>query len=150
MQQQEKKPSSTIQYIGIGRRLGAFAYDLVLLFAVLMLAGSIPVLITGEAMRQGNILYALYILLVIFLFFGWFWVHGGQTLGMRAWQIRLELENGRNLGWLQAFIRFTLAFMVFGVGLLWCLKDPQKRALYDKLARTRVVRVDKKYVPPAS
>jgi len=149
MLQPESSSPDTLQYIGIGRRLGAFAYDLVLLFAVLMLAGSIPVLITGEAMRQDNIWYALYILLVIFLFFGWFWVHGGQTLGMRAWQIRVELEDGRNLGWLQTALRFILAILTLGAGLLWCLKDPQKRALYDQLARTRVVRVEKKYVPPA-
>jgi len=149
MQQQEPASPRNIQYIGIARRLGAFAYDLVLLFAILMLAGSIPVLISGEAMRQNNIPYALYILLVIFLFFGWFWVHGGQTLGMRAWQIRLEQENGQNLSWLQAALRFCLASMSFGIGLLWCLKDKQKRALYDQLARTRIIRVEKKYVPPA-
>ncbi len=34
---------------------------------------------------------------VIYLFFAYFWVHGGQTLGMRAWRFRLLRDDGEPL-----------------------------------------------------
>ena len=46
-------------------------------------------------------------------------------------------------------VRFILALLTFGIGLLWCLWDHKYRALYDVLARTQIIRVDKGYVPPA-
>jgi uncharacterized RDD family membrane protein YckC len=38
--------------------------------------------------------FRTYLLLVCFFFYGGFWVHGGQTLGMRAWRLRLQRRNG--------------------------------------------------------
>jgi len=136
------------QYVGILRRLGAFAYDFILLLAVLFLMTAILMPVSRGFISPANIFFKIYILLTIFIFFGWFWVHGGQTLGMRAWKIRVELEDGHNLGWSQALLRFILAVLTFGAGLLWCLWDAKYRALYDVLAKTHVIRVDKGYVPP--
>lgn len=144
-------PDSTnpqIHYIGIFRRIGAFVYDFILLIAVLFLMTAILLPFSREAISPGNLIFKLYIVVVIFLFFGWFWVHGGQTLGMRAWKIRVELDNGQNLGWSQALLRFIIGVLTFGIGLLWCLWDPRHRALHDVLARTQVIRVVKNYVPP--
>jgi uncharacterized RDD family membrane protein YckC len=66
-------------------------------------------LTAGEAVRPGNPWFSFYLLSVCFLFFGWFWTHGGQTLGMRAWKIRLQRTDGKGLGWWQALLRFFLA-----------------------------------------
>lgn len=136
------------QYVGILRRIGAFAYDFILLLAVLFLMTAILMPVSRGFISPANIFFKIYILLTIFMFYGWFWVHGGQTLGMRAWKIRVELEDGQNLGWSQALLRFILAVLTFGIGLLWCLWDARYRALYDVLAKTQVIRVDKGYVPP--
>jgi len=148
MPQSAHNTDQPVRYAGIFRRLGAFSYDIILLIAVLFLATAALMPITRGAIQPGNIAFLIYILLVIFLFFGWFWTHGGQTLGMRAWKIRLELDNGQNLGWPQAFLRVMLGILTFGIGMLWCLWDERYRALYDVLARTQVIRVDKIYVPP--
>jgi uncharacterized RDD family membrane protein YckC len=143
-----RNADNPVRYAGILRRLGAFSYDIILLIAVLFLATAVLMPFTRGAIQPGNITFLVYILVVIFLFFGWFWTHGGQTLGMRAWKIRLELDNGHSLGWSQALLRLFLGIMTFGIGLLWCLWDERYRALYDVLARTQVIRVDKVYVPP--
>jgi len=136
-------------YVGIFRRIGAFSYDIILLIAVLFLMTAIVMPVSQGVIDSSNLFFKVYIATVIFLFFGWFWVHGGQTLGMRAWKIRVELDNGQNLGWSQAILRFIIAILTFGVGLLWCLWDPRHRALHDVLARTQVIKVMKNYVPPA-
>ncbi len=142
--------SNNRHYVGILRRIGAFAYDFILLLAVLVLATALIMPFSRGAIQPGNMLLQLYLFMVSFGFYGWFWTHGGQTLGMRAWKIRVELENGENLSWSQALLRFLLALLTFGIGMLWCLWDRKDRALYDVLARTQVVRVDKGYVPPVT
>jgi len=147
MQKKQHTATQPIIYVGISRRIGAFAYDLILLIALLILAAGIVMPFTKGAVAAGNIFFQIYIFLVIFLFFGWFWTHGGQTLGMRAWKIRVELNTGKNLNWSQAGLRFILAIMTFGIGLLWCLWDEKHRSFYDLLAKTQVIKVEKRYVP---
>jgi len=144
----EQQTQNTPVYGGIARRLGASCYDLLLLCAALLVSTLILMPFTQAAIPEGNVLYQIYIVGVVYIFYAWFWVHGGQTLGMRAWKIRVELDNGDNLGWGVAALRLVLAILTFGAGLLWCLWDPRHRALYDVLARTQVIRVDKGYVPP--
>ncbi|WP_165797515.1 RDD family protein [Solimonas fluminis] len=46
-------------------------------------------------------------------FFGWFWTHGGQTLGMRVWQLRVRRLDGRALRWPIAAVRYTVMFVVW-------------------------------------
>ncbi|MCB1639748.1 MAG: RDD family protein, partial [Thiothrix sp.] len=77
--------------------------------------------------------------------FGWFWTHGGQTLGMRAWKIRVTDEYGRTLNWQQAFFRYTMAilsWLMLGVGFWIAIFDPQKLAWHDRLSRTRLIRTE--------
>lgn len=136
---------------GIPRRLGALLYDSLLVLALLFIAMAAITPFTNEAtIRSYQPLYFGYLLLVSFLFFGWFWTRGGQTLGMRAWKIRVEASNGENIRWNQALIRFLVAILTPGIGLLWLLFDQEKRTLYDRLSRTRVTRVAKGFIPPPS
>ena len=82
------------------RRLGAMTYDAFLLFALLMIA-AIPVVVIAGANSAffKSPLYTLYLYSICFLFYGWFWTHGGQTLGMRSWKIRVIRDDGLPLGW---------------------------------------------------
>jgi uncharacterized RDD family membrane protein YckC len=104
------------------RHLAVIAYDLFLLVAVLLVAALIVVIVNdGEAISDGNPFFLAYLLLVSFLFYGWFWTHGGQTIGMRSWKVRL-VGTGDNITWTQCFKRFITALIsypVFGVGLWW-------------------------------
>lgn len=126
------------------RRLGAAGYDALLLVAVLFLAG-LPLPLIPEAVRaEPWVRHAtlLYMLLVSFLFFGWFWTHGGQTLGMRAWRIRVVADGRRELTWRLAWRRFAWAAVSWafaGAGFLWSLFDSQRRTWHDRLSGTRLV-----------
>lgn len=129
---------------GLFRRLGAAFYDLLLVIALLMLVTGILLIFNGgEAIAQDNPFYPLFLLMICFLFNGWFWTHGGQTLGMRAWRLQVQNEDGYTLTWQQAAVRFAcaIAAWVSIVGILWSLIDREKRALHDILSRTELRRV---------
>lgn len=126
------------------RRLAAGAYDLLLLAGVLFAAGLPLPLLPAEWMAApaGRWLLRGYVLAVAALFFGWFWVHGGQTLGMRAWRLRVERDDGTGLDWPSAAGRFAallLALAPLGLGVLWAAVDPHRLAWHDRLSGTRVV-----------
>lgn len=116
------------------RRFIAFAYDAFLLVSVLFIVGGTAVTLNG-----GEAVNALYLapisLLVSYIFFGWFWTHGGQTLGMRAWQIKLTDREGLSPTWLASFWRFLVMFGLFGLGTVWVVFDAQGQSLQDKAAR---------------
>lgn len=128
------------------RRLAANFYDLLLLLGVLFVASAIAVAINGGVAVQ-HPAYYLALSLVTFGFFGWFWTHGGETLGLRTWRLRLISEKSDTVTWKQAAIRFVCAFIAYlpvGLGLLWMLVDKDKLALHDKLSSTRLIILPKR------
>ena len=124
------------------RRLAGFAYDLCLLAAVLFSAtAAVLPLNGGRAFETGQWVYPAYLGMVVFVFVGWFWTHGGQTLGMRAWRLRLVTADGQAVGWGHVAARFAAAcFSIasFGLGYWWILFDAEGLAWHDRLSRTRV------------
>ncbi len=125
---------------GLLRRLGAMMYDTMLVLAVWLLT-----LFIGVAVHDGAVLGPLVqtILFVeLFSFFAYFWVWRGQTVGMLAWDLRLETNDGTPMRLGQALLRFVgamLSFAALGVGYLWIYVDPDRRAWPDMLSRTHVV-----------
>ena len=103
---------------GLPRRLAAIVYDGLLLIGVLVGAtalalGLVAVIIGGEAFKAhnplaGNPFFQTYLFLVCFFFYGGFWTHGGQTLGMRAWRLRVQRRGGGGVSWWQALLRFLI------------------------------------------
>ena len=77
-------------YCPLWRRLAAIVYDVLLLFCVVFIAWQ-PVPLLPDTLHEvlGRGIRLAYLTLISFLFFGWFWTHGGQTLGMKAWGIKL-------------------------------------------------------------
>ena len=130
---------------GLARRLAAIAYDTLLLTAVLFVATAVLLPVTGgEAIRPGSGWYPAYLVAVSFGYFGWFWTHGGQTLGMRSWRLRLVSAGGNGSNWLQALVRFVAAgfsWLTFGAGFFWLLVDPERLTWHDRISATRLVDV---------
>jgi uncharacterized RDD family membrane protein YckC len=128
---------------GLLRRLAAQIYDLLLLIAVLFLATALLLLFTaGEAVTtQQTLIYRVYLTLISFFFYGWFWTHGGQTLGLRAWKIKVLTFDQKPISWTQALLRFAAAIVSWafcGLGFLWILIDKNKRSWHDYLSKTAV------------
>lgn len=75
-------------------------------------------------------------------FFLWFWRRGGQTLGMRAWRLRIYSTIDEPMTWSRLFIR--LISSLGGLGTLLVLLDfKNKQSLQDRLAKTEVLRLSK-------
>src|SRR6187551_568011 len=100
--------STTGEPAGLLRRLTAVLYDLLLVIALAFVATFAMLPLTGGeallASTQGAIGYAYHVvvLLVVFAYFGWSWTRSGQTLGLKAWRIRLSTVEGGRPGWARA------------------------------------------------
>lgn len=156
----------------IRRRFAAMAYEAVLLFGLLFATG----LIFGTLLQQRHALLfrselQAVVTFVMGLYFVWFWSHGGQTLAMKTWRVRLLTAQGRPVPMLRAGVRYVLCWLWVAPGLLvaalvgakgwwlalipaanvaaWAalaLADPARQFLHDRLAGTRLVREE---APPA-
>jgi len=126
---------------GFFRRLAAQIYDLFLLIALLFIATALLLPFTaGEAISvQQTLIYRIYLAVISFFFYGWFWTHGGQTLGMRAWKIKILTLHQKPINWTQALLRFLTAMAswgLFGLGFLWIFIDKNRRGWHDHLSKT--------------
>lgn len=142
---------STAKKPSILRRLGAMLYDTLLLSGVLMLAIGVVVvpygLLTGEQLYEHHLLLEqVYLLVVAAGFYVYFWTHGGQTLGMRAWRLRLVTAEGRRVGLVVAVKRFLLAIpsiALVGIGLWMSMFNREGLAWHDRQTKTRIVLLPK-------
>lgn len=135
---------------GLLRRLAAMVYDALALFGVLVVAAAIPVIPLGVSagyrIPSDSLLFRLYLLAVILGYFAWPWTKGGQTLGMRAWRIRVLRADGGELRWRDALLRLAgacLSWAALGLGFIWVLVDREGLAWHDRLSGTRLVMVRK-------
>jgi uncharacterized RDD family membrane protein YckC len=128
---------------GFLRRSAAIFYDFLLLAAVLFVATAIVLpLNAGQAFTSRQIAYPLYLLAVSFSYYGWFWTHGGQTLGMKSWHIKVRTFNGEMLTWRQALFRFLgalLSWCCFGLGFAWIIADKNKLGWHDYWSKTALI-----------
>jgi uncharacterized RDD family membrane protein YckC len=123
------------------RRVAAGLYDLLLVLALFMvLTGLVILARTGRAIDSGSVWFQLLLLAAWWLYFGWSWTHGGQTIGMRAWRLELRCEDaGAGVSWRQATVRFLgagLSLIVAGLGFVWSLWDRDRLTWHDRLSHT--------------
>ena len=116
---QNPVPQSQPPYASAKHRLLSMVYDGLLLAAVLFIAMAIFIPIAKSAgYETGHPVFSVYFLLVCFLFYAGFWTHGGQTLGMKTWKIKLLHENGQAISWGQALLRYLTALPAWIVIML--------------------------------
>ncbi len=135
----------------LGLRLIAAVYDLLPLLALWFVAACFALAATGGALDVRRLEYKLLmqgcVLALTALYFVWSWVRGGQTVGMRAWRLRVVAADGGPVDRTRALLRFAVALVslaAFGLGFLWCLIDRDRRAWHDMAAGTLLVRMERK------
>jgi uncharacterized RDD family membrane protein YckC len=141
-------------------------YEGVLLFGVLMTAGWLYSSLTQQRHAlQGKAGLQAFLFVVLAVYFVWFWTHGGQTVAMKTWRLKLVAADGRPLTALRALMRYLLSWLWFVPSLLAVhLADlhggaaigftvlagtlayaatsrlhPDRQFLHDALCRTRLV-----------
>jgi len=132
---------------GIMRRVFSLLYEILLLLAVLFIAGFLFIGITHDASSASmKPVFRGYLLLVSAGYFIWFWRHGGQTLAMKTWRMKLVSREGGAITLKQAVLRFVVALFgitLGGIGIWWAMFDRDRQFLHDRLAGTRIVTVDR-------
>jgi uncharacterized RDD family membrane protein YckC len=99
---------------GLARRLAAFVYEGVLLFGVTMISGYLYSSLTQQRHAlQGKAGLQAFMFVVLGIYFAWFWSRGGQTVAMKAWNIRLVMADGRPVSQARALARYVLAWLWF-------------------------------------
>ena len=134
---------TSLRRCGLPRRLVIILYDGIVVIAIAFFAAMPVVMLHGGAV-EGSPLFTLYLLAVVFAFFGGFWTHGGQTIGMRAWRTRAVRRDGKPLRWRDAAIRYVAALIswaALGAGFWWCLFDREGLAWHDRISGTELIRV---------
>jgi len=145
-------------------------YEFLLLLAVLFIASFIFHLIfSATQTAYFKPLFQFYLLVIMGCYFIWFWTHGGQTLAMQTWKMRLVATDGSGLTKKQAVTRylFTLigilffviidqlipfefityyqlifiSILLFGSGFIWAVFDRDHQFLHDRLAGTRIIQM---------
>jgi uncharacterized RDD family membrane protein YckC len=110
------------QVPGLWRRMACFLYEGVLLFGVLMISGILFSSLTQQrhALTGRHGLQA-FVFVVLGLYFVWFWSHGGQTVAMKAWHVRLVDRAGAPVTKRRALARYLLSWLWFVPSLvtLW-------------------------------
>lgn len=147
---------------GFVRRLAAMIYDTLVATAVAMCAAMVLIVTlvvllhngvlsmgghtTPSDAIQASTLYQtaiqLWVLAWVIGFFLWFWKRGGQTLGMRAWRLRIYSTTEQPMTWKRLILR--LVFSLAGLGTLLVLFDfKHKQSLQDRVAKTEIITLTK-------
>jgi uncharacterized RDD family membrane protein YckC len=129
------------QLAGFGRRLMASVYDWLLVLAIMMVASVPLVAPSNNAISPGNPFYRLALIAIAAAFFAGFWSYAGQTLGMRAWRLKLTRTDGSPVSTGQALLRFACACISaipFGLGFLWVLVGKERLSWHDRWSDTRI------------
>jgi len=150
--------SSPFPRAGFMRRFGAWIYDFLLSISVYMVAGAVSFLIFFLLLKYKVIgmhgyhhdidvllntpwikwLNETWKLSWVAFFFVWFWSRSGQTLGMRAWRLRVQNQDGSLISKTTAVKRLLPTLL--GLGNIRVLFDRKKMlSLQDQLTNTEVV-----------
>ena len=143
---QTASDTATLKPAGLLVRLLAMFYDSLLLLSALLIATALALMVTKGTLSYHNPFFRTFLFLICFSFYAWFWLHGGQTLGMRAWRLRLQRFDGRAITVWQALLRFMVAIpslAMGGLGLLWMLVDKDRLAVHDRISESTIVRLPK-------
>lgn len=155
--------------VGLRLRLASLVYEATLLFGVVFGASYLLIAATGwtyplpQAQRW---ILQVVVFVVVGSYFVYCWTHGGQTLALKAWRLRVVRTDGASLSLRQAILRYLLAWHLFLPGLISILLfpatpwlnlaalvlgmlgmlaliyvDPQRQAVHDRLLGTRLMRV---------
>ncbi|MGD8340705.1 MAG: RDD family protein [Gammaproteobacteria bacterium] len=129
---------------GIWRRLAAIVYDLLAVFALLMLlTGLVIAARRGEPFDSQSVWFRGLLLTACWAYFAWCWTHGGVTLGMRAWRLVLVSRRGGPVALGAATVRFfaaLLSALALGLGFVWSLVDRERLTWHDRISRTVLLR----------
>lgn len=133
--------SGSVEYVGFWRRFAAMVYDSILVMLMMFVITFVLFFLglNDLASLVGLILGVGYVV--------GFWVYrDGQTPGKMLLKAKVVPEEGKNITWVTAIIRYLgyiLSGIIIYLGFIWVAFDKKKQGWHDKIARTYVVSTGK-------
>jgi len=160
MSKQVLQPKGNFPKASFWKRIAAVFYDFMLCIALIMVVtmlyqqGILRMIYGSQALQEMaeskmldiDPVLSTILFISVFAFFAKFWTHGGQTLGMQVWGIRVQNADGSAIDIWQALLRFLIALFSWlpaGLGFWWMLFDKQKRTWSDMYSGSDVVQLPK-------
>jgi len=149
---------ATFPRAGFRRRLASWVYDLLIVTGIFMLSGYICIGIFITLDSQGiisivrdnleinwnkshigyRVAFFTWCITWVSLFFVYFWSKKGQTLGMRAWRLRVQNLDGSLISNITGLKRLLPTLL--GLGNFAVIFDRKnKLSLQDRFTKTEVV-----------
>ena len=120
--------------IGFLKNMVICLYDLMLLFSVLFFMSLPWIMITSGEAITNNIFYQFYLLLIILIYYLWFWVNHGQTLGMKSWKTYVVNQNNQTITIRQGILRILISLIGGHLLLIF-----SKKSLQDIISKTHII-----------
>lgn len=120
--------------IGFLKNMVICLYDLMLLFSVLFFMSLPWIMITSGEAITNNIFYQFYLMLIILIYYLWFWVNHGQTLGMKSWKTYVVNQNNQTITIRQGMIRILISLVGGHLLLIF-----NKKSLQDIISKTHII-----------
>ncbi len=126
----------------------AFIYDVLILIALSLLLSALFTAGAGENFYQRDVLRTSFQLLWVIMVAGYYaysWQKSGQTIGMKAWRLRVTRQDANPLTRMDTMTRLAAATLnVFLLNLGWLgYLNQSGLSLTDKLSATRIERIEK-------
>jgi uncharacterized RDD family membrane protein YckC len=153
-----------VKHPGLLKRLAVVVYDGLLLAGIILVTYALlfaVLQLTPEGFTESSVakaIRAFFLVAVSFVFYGWFWTHGGQTLGMKVWHLYLLNQEGKFISWPRAGLRYICAvfswgaiaavlylleierwYMTLGLGFVWIIASKNNHAWHDFMSNTKIV-----------
>ena len=129
------------------KHLAAFVYDLFPVIGILIVTSGITLIFRGgEGVKAYTVWFQALIICEIALYYIYFWKIGGQTIGMKAWKIKIQSNDSSlfQITWQQAFMRFLIGLVstaLLGLGLFWKLTSKNNSSWMDKVSSSHTINV---------
>ena len=128
----------------VWKHFAAFLYDLFPVIGILLLTSFIVLMIrNGQEVERHTLWFSALVTFEIAIYYIYSWKKGGQTLGMRAWKMKIQSASNENhtINWNQAIIRFivgVVSTLLLGLGVFWKLSH-SKSTWMDLITQTNTV-----------
>ncbi len=130
------------------KHFAAFLYDIFPLLGVFLITSLIVLVIRGGTpVERFSPWFTTLLILELASYYIYSWKVGGQTLGMRAWKMKIfpKNPNQKTLTWSQATLRFIVGVTstaLLGIGLFWKLLSKNHESWMDIASNSETKTLD--------
>ena len=125
----------------IARLYGCLFYEAIIQVALWFLITLTILISLGEGYTINSSLLGFFLWLSSGIYFIYSWVHGGQTLAMRAWKLKLISPNNH---WWFFYVRYIFAsagLFLFFISFIYVIFNKERKFAHDLILGSKIINV---------